>query len=143
MTDRAEYVAGLRQLADMLEQDDGLPLPTTDKIEWYVFGSGELTGGQKLAGDAQKALAADIVRRIPGEHRKWETGDLFRFTGSVRALRTEVIVDRAAVCRRVVKGTREVVQKVPAPDAPMLEVTRTVEDVEWVCEPLLAEGAVS
>lgn len=54
-----------------------------------------------------------------------------------------IITDREAVCRRVVTGTREVTKTVPAPGADTVEVTETVEDVEWVCdEPLLA-GAVT
>lgn len=52
-----------------------------------------------------------------------------------------VYAPRAEVCERVVKGTREVVKEVPDPDAlkavPKVTVTETVEDVEWVCKPIL------
>lgn len=53
--------------------------------------------------------------------------------------------DRDEVCERVVTGTREVTEQVPDPEAlkavPLVEVTRTVEDVEWRCRPLLDASA--
>jgi hypothetical protein len=135
---RAAYIAGLHALADLLDSTPELPLPDDRGVSWYLFGS-STDGEKKFSDDEQKARAADLVRWLPGKQRKWETGDLFRFVGSIGGIRTEVIVDRAAVCRRVVTGTREVTKAVPSPDAPMVEVTETIEDVEWVCEPLLAE----
>jgi hypothetical protein len=41
-----------------------------------------------------------------------------------------------------VTGTYEVTEEVPDPDAdvPMVTVTRTVENVEWDCHPVLAAG---
>lgn len=60
-----------------------------------------------------------------------------------------VYASRSEVCERVVKGTREVTKEVPDPEAlkavPKVTVTETVEDVEWVCMPILDDksGAAS
>jgi hypothetical protein len=53
-----------------------------------------------------------------------------------------VYAERDQVCERVVTGTETVTRTVPDPAAlaevPEIEVTETVETVEWVCKPLLA-----
>lgn len=145
-TDRAGYITGLRELADLLEQTPDLPLPSSPSINpggstisWYLFG-----GVEPLALAEQKARAAEIVRTIPGSFDKYDTGDLFRFRGRIGGLPAEVIVDRPAVCERVVTGTREVTREVPDPvtlaDVPTVTVTEVVEDVRWECRPLLAEA---
>jgi hypothetical protein len=132
---RTAYTAGLRQLADLLDSTPDLPLPATDSFDWFLFGSG-------LTEAEQKAEATRLVRLLPGKQDKWETGSLFRFRGYLGGLRTQVIVDRDAVCERVVTGTREVIREVPDPEAlaavPTKVVTETVEDVRWECRPLLA-----
>ncbi|HET6291734.1 MAG TPA: hypothetical protein VFG33_00115, partial [Kribbella sp.] len=52
---------------------------------------------------------------------------------------------RDQVCERVVTGTREVTKTVPDPSVvvPDVEVTETVEDVEWICGPLLAKAVTT
>lgn len=141
MTDRPGYIAGLRALADLLEQHDEIPLPSSPGtrrsggVQWYLF-------GDKHEHADQKARAAEMVRLIPGRFEKYETGDLFRFGGSLAGLPVEIIVDRPAVCERVVTGTREVKREVTIPVETRTEtVTETVEDVEWVCQPLTAPVA--
>lgn len=133
--ERAEFTAGLRELADLLDQQPELPLPNFGNVPWYLFGEGDLA--------RQKAEARRLVRMLPGSARKWETGDLFRFGGSFHGVPWEVIVDRPAVCERVVVSTEEVTCEVPDPQAlaqvPTTTVTETVEKVEWRCSPLLAD----
>jgi hypothetical protein len=99
-------------------------------IDWLIWGLDDLA--------AQKDLASEIVKAVGG---KWDKrpGEFFSFRTDFYGVQLSVSVDREAVCRRVVTGTREVTKAVPSPDAPMVEVTETIEDVEWVCEPLLAE----
>lgn len=144
MTDRTQYIAGLRELADLLERHDDLPLPDTgtgkyNAIDWHLFG-----GDNQGDLEAQKDLARRIVRVLPGRAEKWETGDLFRLHGHVSGLAWQVIVEREAVCERVVT-TREVTEMVPDPSVsvPLVEVTKTVEDVAWDCGSLLADPAVT
>ena len=90
--------------------------------------------------------AAGVVRRIGG---KWEkgkrhNGEFYDFTRSYGGgVYASVVVDRPAVCERVVTAVREVTREVPDPEAlaalPTTTVTETVEDVEWRCLPLLAD----
>jgi hypothetical protein len=58
------------------------------------------------------------------------------------AIDIEVYGKRAEVCERVVVGTEEVEEEVPDPEAlaavPKVKVTKTVEQVKWVCRLLLA-----
>jgi hypothetical protein len=129
---RDEYIAGLRQFADLLEHDQAIPLPDARDVAWYYFGRG-------VEYDTQKVAAVDLARRLPGVQKKAVTGDLFRLRGSIAGLKTQIIVDRPAVCERVVTGTETVTRQVPDPSVvvPTVEVTEVVEHVEWVCGPLL------
>lgn len=136
---RSEYVAGLRVLADLIESTPDLPLPDTRDICWYLFAlEGEAAEGER-AYETQKSRAAQLVRLLPGTQTKRVTQDLFRFQGHVGGIRTEVIVNRDAVCRAVVTGQREVTKTVPTATK---EVTVTEDVVEWVCSPLLSEAGV-
>jgi hypothetical protein len=132
-TDRAEYVAGLRALADLIEQKPELPLPVTDEFSWYLFGSIGLPISE------QKSEAARIVRLIGGRHDKVETEDLYRFKSRIHGIGTQVIVDRPAVCERVVVAAEVVTKMVPDPTAPLVEVRETVEHVEWRCGSLFTD----
>lgn len=137
---RVEYIAGLRALADLLEAKPDLPTPDTNDMYWHLFG---YTGGSKLDLAAQKAEAARIVRLLGGTIDKYETGDLYRFKRHLHALKLEVIVDRPAVCERVVVSAEVVTKQVPDPNAPLVEVRETVEQVEWRCKPLLADDELA
>ncbi len=101
------------------------------RAKWMFF-------GDDLA--EQKAQAAAVVRSLGGHWDK-DDGDLFRFTQDHDGFTLEVIVDRPAVCERVVVGSRAVERVVPAVEAAAEHVvTETVEDVRWDCTPLLAES---
>jgi heme-binding NEAT domain protein len=58
-----------------------------------------------------------------------------------------VSVDREEICERIVTGTREVTVEVPDPEqlaaVPTVSVTKTVEDVEWICRPLLDDATTA
>jgi hypothetical protein len=130
---RGEYVAGLRALADLLEQHDEVPAA--------------VPRAQHRTCDLHATSRDELIaaaRAFPGKLDKKFDDDSpafgFELHGKLRGLRVVIYGDRNDVCRRVVTGTREITETVPAPDAPTVEVTRTVEDVEWVCEPLLAEA---
>lgn len=131
---RTEYVASLRRLADLIEQHEELPVPYGISAQWIdVVGSPE----------RQREVAQTFARTIPGVIRKNVRGASFDLDGNVGPIGVTLIVDRASVCTRVVKEVREVTREVADPDAPTITVTETVEDVEWVCEPLLAERATA
>lgn len=133
--DRAEYVAGLRRIADALEADPSLPLP-------YEGASGDM-GRLSVFTSTREELQA-WSRVMDGVKRKDVDNDAhygFRLLGAAAGVNLIVYADRQEVCRRVVTGTREVTRTVPdlSVQVPMVEVTETVEDVDWICEPLLAE----
>jgi hypothetical protein len=131
---RSSYTAGLRALADILDAHPELPLPysgTAAPIAVFAY---------------DREHVATFARLLPGTVEKvYEDDDLtfgFRLCGQFGGVKFEVIAPRAEVCTRVVTGTREVTREVPDPKAlaavPTTTVTETVEDVEWVCSPLLA-----
>jgi hypothetical protein len=128
MTDkRSEYTAGLRALADLLDQHPDLPLPESE-LSWGVHGQ-----------DDPKAAIARIARAVPVNCEKWYDDDYFRMRFSLHGFKLRVWATREQVCTKVVTGTQEVTKMVPAANTEYVEVTETVETVEWICEPLLAE----
>jgi len=133
--DRAEYVTGLRQLADLLEQHDDLPLPTHGELSWLLFGDSD-----------EKRIAAQVVRLVPGDWKKvpyLDQGDktLLAFMTDLAGLPLKVAVYRNVVCERVVTGTETVTEMVPDPSVkvPLVEVTEEREVVEWRCGSLLSD----
>lgn len=138
--DRAEAIRGIRMLADLLEQNPEVPLP-------YQLGGGDDISFHFLHGGRERERMAELARLIPGPLTKHvrgskEYGDYFDLKGSIAGIRVHLIAFRDAVCERIVTGTREVTKTVPDPTVmvALVEVTETVEDVEWVCGPLLAEA---
>jgi len=133
---RAEYIAGLRVLADLLESDPDLVLPTYG-AHGYLPLSVHVTCSEN-----QREELARWSRAIPGTKTKQVTDDYMRLGGMLRGLHIKVVAARDEVCERVVVGTREVTEEVPDPQAlaavPKVTVTRTVEEVEWRCTPLLS-----
>lgn len=148
MTDtdtRTAYTQGLRQLADLVDAHPDLPQPYTTAYStgdvqacWFLH-----LHGLKEDLSGQKAAAAQIVKVLGGQWDKAErSDDVFILTQSRDGIRLSVQVNRAAVCERVVTGSREVtVPATPAipKQAARPERTETVEDVTWVCSSLLAE----
>jgi|GEM_PF-2367033 len=141
-TDRTSYTQGLRALADLIDNHPDLPLPYTGSgaaapITFYVLNKTE----------DPKGTLAKIARLLPGSVGKnvSMTGEYFSITGTLAGLHIDATAYRKAVCERVVTGTHEVtVPAIPAmpamPARPATgEITTTVEDVEWICGPLLAE----
>ena len=94
----------------------------------------EITIYRLTEGDAHERLV-EFAHAFPGPLRKDYSSDTLRLAGELHGLSVEFAVQRADVCKRVVTGTREVESLKPTA---FETVTETVEDVEWVCEPLLA-----
>lgn len=135
---RSECIAGLRAMADLLEATDALPLPEPVNFAWNVWGNFQ---------DDVPAEVARIAKLLPGRLDKNDptvsdfNGRYYQLTGKVGGLTTEICAYREMVCERVVTGSETVTKTVPAPDAPTVEVTETVETVEWICKPILAKAA--
>lgn len=137
--ERREYVAGLRQLAELLETHTDLEVP-------YTGHHGAIN--VILSGDAeQREQIAAWTRAMRGTKTKdvSRDGSAFYLYGQVGGLKICIIADREEVCQRVVTGTREVTEEIPDPEAvaalPIKTVTRTEEIVEWVCSPVLDDSA--
>lgn len=135
--DRAEYTAGLRALADLLEANPHLRLP--------YYGSTVPLPVIVVSGDDQPRECADWARALPGLVTKDASDDYFSLLGSLRGLRMSVTAYRDRVCTRTVTGTEDVTRRVPDPavQVPMVEITETVETVVWECEPILAERVMT
>jgi hypothetical protein len=135
-TDRAGYTAGLHALADALEQHPEIPLPyhgTATALRIFTHNDAPI---------AMAALARVMTGAVQKVYDDADTTFGFDLVGQFHGLRVEGTAPRDQVCERVVKGTREITREVPDPQAlaavPTMTVTETVEDVEWVCRPLLA-----
>lgn len=134
----------LRVVADLIEAHPDLPHPyitayvVDDQVEakWYLHIDADIRGD--LA--AQKAAAVRLVTTLGGKWDKGERDDVYALDQVRGGVKLHIEVNRAAVCERVVTGTREVT--VPAKPASRAEPERveTVEDVKWICSSLLAEA---
>lgn len=133
VTQRTNYTAGLRALADLLDRHPELELP----LHGGQFSPITVYPNRETA----REQAQKWARAAGGADKDFRDGWVdvhLRLHG----LRVDVTVCREAVCERVVTGTREVTKEIPDPEAlaavPTVTVTETVEDVDWVCVPLLA-----
>jgi hypothetical protein len=133
--DSAAMAANLRHVADMIEHNPDL----FDDVFRHAFYMVNIFPSDKptMAKVIRAALAhgAKVDKKVKGE---WFTAELrFGLVG------IEANARRDEVCERVVVGTETVTKRVPDPDllaqVPEVEVTETVDKVEWVCRPLLAE----
>lgn len=128
---RTDYIDGLRQLADLLDENPDVPLPYHGErksmpIAIFCF------GGQDV-----KPVLAKLARRLHGVSKEPD-GEYYDVVGRLAGLRIKVTARRSDVCEKVVLGTETVTEMVPDPDAPLVEVTREVEQVEWICSPILS-----
>lgn len=128
---RAEYTAGLRMLADLLDAHPELMTPHNE-IQVIPIGA-EL---------AREQLAA-WARALPGKKDKQITDEMANLLGSLRGVKIQVLAYRDEVCERVTTGVETVTKRVKDPAAlaavPEIEVTEQVEQYEWVCRPMLAD----
>lgn len=137
-----EQAAGLRALADMIEQNPHL----AEQVR-YSFTAVNVPIGR--SGDV-RATMTDFVRRgvRAGAVVTKEQDD--SWAGATLAwgpVGIHVYAARAEVCERVVTGYDTVTETVPDPVAlaavPMVKRTFPVEKVEWVCRPMLDTEAVA
>lgn len=138
---RQAYIDGLHQIADFLAEHPEVPLPYMNSLVNGKFRSAVMR--IYLAGDADQRETLAAIARAMGNADKTVNEatanyEVYREFAGITLL---AAANRAEVCDRVVTGTREVTKEVPDPEAlaavPKVTVTETVEDVEWVCQPLL------
>lgn len=123
-----QQAEGLRRLADMIEAHPELPASYLTSVNvWYAHSPEDLAAIARAALKHGATVAKDV------------TDSIYSLSLSWGPLTAEALAQRANVCERVVTGTEIVTRKVPDPAAALVEVTETVEHVEWVCRPLLAD----
>ena len=125
--ERAEYVDSLRKIADFFEGHPEIEIPSLHTSLAYP----------NTSADDPKQVAK-IIKAVGGKFRKeipWPNSDTITYAGKIGAFDFRIICSRAAMCRRVVVGTKEIpAQEVPAQTIPAY----TEEIVEWHCdEPIL------
>lgn len=130
---RAEYIAGLRMLADLLEAH---PEVMTPHRQIQVIPLGAEVCREQLAAWA---------RALPGKKDK-EIGDrMVTLVGWLRGVKVQVLAYRDEVCERITTGVETVTREVPDPEAlakvPTVTITEEVETYEWRCASILAGAA--
>jgi len=131
-TDRAGYIAGGRELFDILEANPDLPLPSAGSLMPLTL----FFHGNTAKNDLASALLA-----FPGTKAKSVRDNYFDVAINLHGLKVQLTALREQVCERVVTGTEVITREVPDPKVrvSMVTVTETVETVEWICSPLLSE----
>lgn len=114
---RAEYVEGLRQLANLLEGDEKIPLPEATLSSYRLN---------------TKAEAAELIRNL-GSCRKEYNDSLFNVTKKLGGITYQVIFRRDAVCEAKVIGKKIL----PARPAQPAQPEQEVDDIQWVCASIL------
>lgn len=143
MSTRAQQLDALLDVLVWLEEHSEVPMPIDFDGSPYARDYGGFSFHFTDRPDAKKNLAL-MARALPGKVVKDVRGggdsDYFDLTGRVAGIRLHAIAYRDEVCERVVIGTREVTEEVldPSVEVPTITVTKTVEDVEWRCAPVLA-----
>lgn len=136
-TAAVEMAASLRQLAAMIVAnpdlvDDGGPMR-------YTFDRVLLPTYTKEATAAIARAGVHIGARVAKHQDERWAGVTVDFGSRVNLF---VYADREQICERKVVGQKTVTKEVPDPDAlaavPKVTVTETVDEVEWICSPLLA-----
>jgi hypothetical protein len=142
-TERAEFITGLRQIADWLEQH---PEVETPYLASNATGTYMPTLPIYLIGDDQRAQLAAIARAM-GSAEKTTRHDQFVVHRTFAGIALAAYADQTQVCERVVTATREITEEVPDPEAlaavPTVTRTRIEEDVEWRCTSLLAPAGAA
>lgn len=129
--ERAEYVAGLRALADAIEAEPGIPIDRPVTIEVYDWGG-------------SKADFQESVRGLGGVRTKHVSDAYMRVSRSFGPHRVTVVGDRDEVCTAKVIGTEEIATKVRQgeDERPWVQVVETVDILAWDCEPVLGDSDV-
>ena len=125
-TPTEEFVSGLRALADFYATRPSLPVPSSPEIMLSYFPEGETL-----------ALAKRIAKGL-GTFDRTTSGSLLYLKKSFGTVGLTFVLYQDRICTRTVVKTKDVTELVPNPEAPKVEVTRTVEEVRWDCPSLLA-----
>jgi len=134
-----EQATGLRALADLIEANPDLQPAVRYALSMI---NGFSNDPAVLAAFMRAGRQHGAVTTKEAENDIWFTAVL-----AWGPVELHVNAHREEVCERVVTGTETVTKTVKDPEAlaavPEVEITETVETVEWVCKPLLATEATT
>lgn len=137
----SQMAAGLRQVADFVEQNPDL----AGGFEHTLVTTGMNVHLRADDRAAQLGQYAQAAARHGAKVTKEVDDQWHNVVLDFGGVKVRVLAYRSEVCERVVTGTETVTKSVPDPDVlatvPTVEVTEIVETVEWVCKPLLAADA--
>lgn len=150
MTERDQYIAGLRDLATMLEENPEFKLPYEGNVgPVTVFLMSYEVDDPKAAMAAHTRTLRHYTKEAVEKDASSSYFNVNARLGGADGLVVQLTTQRAAVCERVVTGTEVKKKKVKDPELvekiPEVEVELEEEVVEWRCAPLLADatGAAS
>jgi hypothetical protein len=130
--DAATYAQGLRDFADWLDNH-------ADELDDTTIGNFSPPSTVYWFTHTREQFARAV--RVLGRGAKSKDENWFNVKRDFGLITLEATCQRQIVCERIVKSTREVTTTVRDPEAleavPLVEVTETIEDVEWVCPPAL------
>jgi hypothetical protein len=123
---------GLLRLAELIEDTPEINATYVRPEERIEINAWHAPSPDQMAAIARAALAHGA------KIEKDASAEIYTLTVSWNGFAAKAIAARESVCERIVTGTETVKRTVPDPAAALVEVTETVEHVEWVCRPLLA-----
>lgn len=126
----AKCASGLREFADWIEEHG-------DSNDIYLY-----PGQMSMFVECPDKEVFQRVARMLERGAKRELGGNLHLDRSFGMVKVSAYTARENVCRKVVVGTSEVTREVRDPEmleqVPLVTVTETVEEVEWVCGPIFA-----
>lgn len=135
--------SGLRLLATMIEENPQL----AKNFRYTLKTSGISLHPRGLDQAAEQAEIARIARRYGATTTKDISETLHNLVCDFGDIKVQALALREEVCERVVVDTKTITKTVKDPallaEVPDVEVTETVEIVEWQCKPLLAAEQVN
>ena len=124
-SERTLYVKGLLELAKWLEAHPEVPLPEKRFVA-YAYGDNDTKEG-----------AAKIMRSMGSCEKRYSDAGIFYLEKEFHGIKVSIMFDRDKVCVRKVVGVETIPAKfVEAHTIP----ARTVEKVEWDCQPVLKDN---
>lgn len=132
-TAQASFADSLRAVADWLDAHPELPEPYRAEVMFNAGGD-----------DGARAELGAVARALPRAEKSASDHGIYSVEGALGRVKVHAVALREAVCEKVVT-TEEVTELVPDPtaDVPMVEVTKTVEKVDWVCTDSLLRPEVA
>jgi hypothetical protein len=141
MTERAEYITGLEELAILLERHPEIPIPTHgDLLPMSIYIDSRDPDTSKMRFRDVGKFIRNRTRRPLDKVVTEQAAKLETRLGGLNGLHVAVTANRDVICKRNVIGRRKVTRTVKDPEQvaalPDVVVDDVEEIVEWECPPL-------